>query len=623
MAKVKAAVRNKLPATAFADPENRKFLIHDVTHARLAWQMLDRHKWSSADARSRAKSRILSALRRFGVDTKNYQEHSISEKDFERFSMEELSALDGMLECDFEMSTPRMPCSGTDATGGADVGEYSSKLAAMCMSLANVPGNDSPGALFTTAPEDVRMSQGEDDDDDDDETMAPMLRVPVARMGTWYHPRYGVVSFSQQDFDDMIQNFSNDELGFPPYLRYGHDAGRAGVVDDDPKRGDVVALAQEGPILFSYVTPYDENVVEDVRTKRMQFASAELFRGAESKKDGAQIGTLLKAVSLTNAPFVPNLPAAEVLSHAAGDELQFILELSSTATKGDEVVTTKQETGSPAEPNENALAKLGSQLLSFVGQMFSAFQAEKLSQHLTPAQEVKQDTNEQSDSLTNAQGSVVDHEEDSSAAEGSGETTNQEEQSMSDSNETETQNQEQSAEPGSETSEQVSTGNEGSTTMPDNTLEQQQQADQLVQLSQRLAKLEEQLSVEAEEKAALKNKLTETEAALATTAQQAQAFSTSLASQKREQLKGQLVGEGIPPAMVEQAFSLLASMPQEIRLSNGDMGTAEDQVASLLRALPAENRVKYGQIGQNYSTGAGDNGAYDDIVKARLGNIQK
>ena len=169
--------------------------------------------------------------------------------------------------------------------------------------------------------------------------------------------------------------------------------------------------------------------------------------------------------------------------------------------------------------------------------------------------------------------------------------------------------------------EQLSTSIEsGEVKMSEQTLDQHTQEDLVQQLSQRLAQLEEKTSTVITENEALKAKLAETETALNSTSHQAELFSTALAQQKRDQLKGQLVAEGIPPTMVEQAFSFAASLPQEIRLSDGAAASTEEQIAGLLRALPMDNRVKFGQVGQNFSTGTADQGVYDDIIQARLGD---
>src|SRR5205814_3280271 len=67
MSEIGTKARKALPDSAFADPANRAYPIHDKAHADNAAARLEQQKGSMAPAKYRqVKSRIASAQRRFG-----------------------------------------------------------------------------------------------------------------------------------------------------------------------------------------------------------------------------------------------------------------------------------------------------------------------------------------------------------------------------------------------------------------------------------------------------------------------------------------------------------------------------------------------------------------------------
>jgi hypothetical protein len=130
------------------------------------------------------------------------------------------------------------------------------------------------------------------------------LKVPVAPLGEWSHPVYGKVSFTQQDFDDIVENFNEGKAGFDPPLFLGHPQSSE-VLEGEPSEGWPDKLTQEGDVLFAYYSPTDEKLFEDVEKKRYRYASAEVLRNARDRQSGEKIGTLLVGLALTNRPFLP------------------------------------------------------------------------------------------------------------------------------------------------------------------------------------------------------------------------------------------------------------------------------------------------------------------------------
>lgn len=147
------------------------------------------------------------------------------------------------------------------------------------------------------------------------------LRIPIARLGKWHHPVYGVVKFDEQDFSDIQANFKKNIRGYEPYLRYGHNEKGPGIHDGERALGFLEDLKKEGDVLWGVFNPTNEKVIEEVKNKEYKYASAEIVRNAKDKETGEPITIFLKGQSLTNAPFIPNLPSNEIISNHANEEL--------------------------------------------------------------------------------------------------------------------------------------------------------------------------------------------------------------------------------------------------------------------------------------------------------------
>ena len=72
MAKLLAKKRDSLPKNDFALPRERKLPIHDDTHIRLAWDMVNRTQGIDESQREAARKNILVAAHSHGIDTKDW-----------------------------------------------------------------------------------------------------------------------------------------------------------------------------------------------------------------------------------------------------------------------------------------------------------------------------------------------------------------------------------------------------------------------------------------------------------------------------------------------------------------------------------------------------------------------
>lgn len=64
--------RDALSSSEFAVPETRDLPIHDATHVKMAWKMVDRTKGLSDEQRKRARERILRKAHELGIDTSEW-----------------------------------------------------------------------------------------------------------------------------------------------------------------------------------------------------------------------------------------------------------------------------------------------------------------------------------------------------------------------------------------------------------------------------------------------------------------------------------------------------------------------------------------------------------------------
>ena len=140
-----------------------------------------------------------------------------------------------------------------------------------------------------------------------------MFKVPIAVVGEWVHKAYGDVKFAIQDFKDIINNFTANVTGYEPPLFLGHPKDDV-TVEGAPAVGFLSRLFIEAETLFGEFEAVDEKVYGEVKDGKYRYSSAEIVRGAQSKKTGDSIGTLLVGCALTNRPFLTDMPRVATYS---------------------------------------------------------------------------------------------------------------------------------------------------------------------------------------------------------------------------------------------------------------------------------------------------------------------
>jgi len=147
-----------------------------------------------------------------------------------------------------------------------------------------------------------------------------VLRIPLVKKGRWHHDAYGVVEFGDQDFEDIVNNFEKDVLGFEPYATYGHPLDpEVAAVDAELKKGQLKAMEIQNDVLYGLFDA-KADAYELVANGEFEYNSPELIRNFTDKETGKNIGTVLMRTALTNAPFIPFREKVQALSTSAGSE---------------------------------------------------------------------------------------------------------------------------------------------------------------------------------------------------------------------------------------------------------------------------------------------------------------
>ena len=186
-----------------------------------------------------------------------------------------------------------------------------------------------------------------------------LLRVPVAVLGDWKHPEYGDLSFSQQDFDDMMSNWDSNVLGYEPPLYLGHSTDVA-TFGGQPAIAFQSKLLQEEDVLYGIYEPVNDKVLETTEGY-FRYSSSETLRNAKSKKTGESIGTVLVGMALTNTPFLTGMPRVEVIEQYLSDVpsnqiVSFVFPLNQESSMSESTLAASAATVISTDPVASSAA---------------------------------------------------------------------------------------------------------------------------------------------------------------------------------------------------------------------------------------------------------------------------
>lgn len=199
-----------------------------------------------------------------------------------------------------------------------------------------------------------------------------LIKLPVAKLGSWFHESLGVISFSQADLEDIRRNFTDNARGYEPYVRYGHHEQGPGVFQGEKALAHCVHMAQEGEVLYGYFKPVTPEVLAEVEQGLYRYSSAEFIKNARDRETNQALGRLLLGVALTNSPCVPWLPRnavvqADTLAVRLSDDLEplaFPIELETHDVMMDpkQPYEADMSESQEAEPKAEQMAEMPEEL---------------------------------------------------------------------------------------------------------------------------------------------------------------------------------------------------------------------------------------------------------------------
>lgn len=161
----------------------------------------------------------------------------------------------------------------------------------------------------------------------------PKLKIPVAKLGIFYREDknsplgYSAVKFTQTDFDYLKEHPA--ARGYEPMLRRGHNEKGQGIQDGETADGHLLQYVQEDDVLFGEFEANNDKVVEEINNGEFRYASGEFVRNSLSKLNpSVRIPITVKAVGLTNTPFLPDLPRATVINCSEGSSTDSFFQLN-------------------------------------------------------------------------------------------------------------------------------------------------------------------------------------------------------------------------------------------------------------------------------------------------------
>lgn len=112
--------RNALPGSDFAVPGKRALPMHDKTHVKLAWDMVDRTQGLTSAEKAEARKRILRRARELGVDTEGWHVRAAMELKLEAMSLLLPDVKDHPNKAPFSGIMTRIGVPSDKSPGGSD-----------------------------------------------------------------------------------------------------------------------------------------------------------------------------------------------------------------------------------------------------------------------------------------------------------------------------------------------------------------------------------------------------------------------------------------------------------------------------------------------------------------------
>lgn len=187
-----------------------------------------------------------------------------------------------------------------------------------------------------------------------------LLRMPVLVLGSFHiRENQPPTEITEKIFNDLIANLEAGVIGFQPYLHTGHFVD--GKIDTQAAEGWIVMFERgtgteefednDPNTLYAYIEPRSPETAQKVKDKVFTKCSIEFFENFLDRRDGKRKGATAQAIAFTNAPFIPDMGDAEVISFSstsnrADNSDQGLLTVAYNNLDGaDTIVAQEEETG--------------------------------------------------------------------------------------------------------------------------------------------------------------------------------------------------------------------------------------------------------------------------------------
>lgn len=130
------------------------------------------------------------------------------------------------------------------------------------------------------------------------------IKVPFVKTGEWKHDVYGEVKFTEEDLQQLVENFNKGVVGFTPYLTLGHLDEEPNSTDSHRKRGDLKDIVIEDKTGYG-IFEVNDDIYTSIQKGEFEYSSGEFNRKFTDKATGKEVGTTVIRVALTNSPFLP------------------------------------------------------------------------------------------------------------------------------------------------------------------------------------------------------------------------------------------------------------------------------------------------------------------------------
>jgi len=171
----------------------------------------------------------------------------------------------------------------------------------------------------------------------DDKSFAP---VQLLKLGKWVAHKKGEFEITEEIVEKFVENFnlSKSEIMFD----YDHASSRA-EGEETKAAGWAVKLLNKGKEGLWAIPNWTKRAQKYIEDKEFKYISPEFTLNAIDKETGEGMGPMIKAIGVTNRPFVEGMEAIALSEKVSVAYQKFLLSEKSMDEKRNEVVSSFRE----------------------------------------------------------------------------------------------------------------------------------------------------------------------------------------------------------------------------------------------------------------------------------------